>query len=69
VVKCGSREAAVFEAFYATGANGWHVAFSCVMRLGEDFRKRSGKTIAVKELWMLAEKEEEEDKDAIRVFY
>lgn len=67
LVKCGSREAAVAEAFYTAGVNGWSVAFSCVMRLGEDFEERSGKVKRVDELWMLAE--EEEDEDAVRVFY
>jgi hypothetical protein len=67
IVKCGSREAAATEAFFAAGANGWNVAFSCVMRLGEDFEERFGKVTPVEELWMLAE--EEEDKNVVRVFY
>jgi hypothetical protein len=30
LVKCGSREAAVAEAYYAAGVNGWNVDFTCV---------------------------------------
>jgi hypothetical protein len=67
MIKCGSREAATSEAFYATGLNGWSVAFSCVMRLGEDFEERTGKPKPVDDLWVLAE--EEEDNDLVRVFY
>jgi hypothetical protein len=68
MIKCGSRAAAISEAFYATGVNGWNVAFSCVMRVGEDFEERSGKATPVEELWMLAE-EEEEESEHVRVFY
>ncbi len=67
LVKCGSREAAAAEAYYAAGVNGWNIAFSCVMRLGEDFEERSGKVKRVKELWMLAD--EETDENVVRVFY
>ncbi|KAF1946920.1 hypothetical protein EJ02DRAFT_393389 [Clathrospora elynae] len=67
LIKCGSREAAVAEAFYAAGVNGWNIAFSCTMRLGEDFEERSGKVKKMDELWMLAD--EEEDKNVVRVFY
>jgi hypothetical protein len=67
LVKCGSREAAAAEAFYATGVNGWNLAFSCVMKLGKDFEDRSGKAKKIKELWMLAE--EEEDEKVVRLFY
>jgi hypothetical protein len=67
LVKCGSREAAVAEAFYAAGVNGWSLAFSCVMKLGEDFEERSGTAKKVNELWMLAE--EENDEKTIKVFY
>jgi hypothetical protein len=67
VIRCGSRDAATAEAFYAAGVNGWNVAFSCVTRLDETFEERSGKTKKVDELWMLAEGEE--DKETIRVFY
>jgi hypothetical protein len=67
MIKCGSRAAAISEAFYATGVNGWNVAFSCVMRVGEDFEERSGKATPVEELWMLAE--EEEESEHVRVFY
>lgn len=67
LVKCGSREAAVAEAFYATTVNGWNLAFSCVMRLGQDFEERDRYIKRVDELWMLAE--EEKDTDAVRIFY
>jgi hypothetical protein len=66
LVKYGSREAAVAEAFYAVGVNGWNIAFSCVMKLGENFEKRSGKVKRVEKLWMLAEPKETE---VDRVFY
>jgi hypothetical protein len=64
LIKCGSREAAVSEAFYAAGS-GWNVAFSCVMRADENFDEDKMKK--VDELWMLGE--DEEDEDAVRVFY
>ncbi|KAF1980136.1 hypothetical protein BU23DRAFT_594464, partial [Bimuria novae-zelandiae CBS 107.79] len=32
LVKCGSRDAAAAEAFYAAGVNGWSVVFSCAVR-------------------------------------
>jgi hypothetical protein len=67
LVKCGSREAAAAEAFYASGANGWNIVFSCVMRLGETFDERSGPVERVDELWKLAE--DAEDDTTIRVFY
>lgn len=67
LVKCGSREAAAAEAFYAAGANGWNVAFSCVMRHGETFDDRNGSVERVDELWKLSE--DAEDDDTIRVFY
>jgi hypothetical protein len=66
--KCGSREAAVAEAFYAAGVNGWSLAFSCVMKLGEEFEERSGTAKKVNELWMLAE-EDDDDQKTIKVFY
>ncbi|KAL1800823.1 hypothetical protein ACET3X_001165 [Alternaria dauci] len=65
--KCGSREAAVAEAFYASGVNGWSLAFSCVMKLGADFEERSGTAKKVNELWMLAE--EDDDEKTVKVFY
>jgi hypothetical protein len=67
IIKCGSREAATTEAFNAAGVNGWNVAFSCIMRLGEDFEERNGIASPVKELWMLGK--EEKDKSVVRVFY
>ncbi|CAG5190075.1 uncharacterized protein ALTATR162_LOCUS12123 [Alternaria atra] len=67
LVKCGSREAAVAEAFYAAGVNDWSLAFSCVTKLGEDFEERPGTAKKVNELWMLAE--EEDDVKTIKVFY
>lgn len=67
MIRCGSRDAAVAEAFYASGVNGWNVAFSCVMRLGEDFEERSGKAKVVNDLAQLAQ--DDEDEENIRVFY
>jgi hypothetical protein len=67
LVKCGGREAAVANAFYAAGVNGWSLAFSCVMKLGEDFEERSGTAKRVKELGMLAE--EEDNEKVVKVFY
>lgn len=67
LVKCGSREAAVAESFYAAGVNGWNIAFSCVMRLGEDFDEKRGGVEKVNDLWQLAEETKEEHN--IRAFY
>lgn len=67
LVKCGSREAAVAEAFHAASINGWNVVFSCVTRLGEEFDDRHGKVVRVPELWHLAQ--ECVDKECIRIFY
>lgn len=67
LIKCGSREAAIMEAFHAAGMNGWNVAFSCVMRLGEDFEERCGKAKQIERLWELGL--EEHAGDEIRVFY
>lgn len=69
LIKCGSREAATSEAFYATGVNGWSVAFSCITRLGEGFDDRNGKAQAQEELWMLAEDDEDDEEENVRVFY
>jgi hypothetical protein len=63
----GSREAAIAEAFYAVGVNGWNVVFSCVTRVGESFEDRDGKVKKVDELWQLAEAEK--DEKVVRVFY
>jgi len=68
LVRCGSREAAITEAFYAAGVNGWNVAFSCVTRLDETFDECSGRIQKVDQLWMLADSEEE-DQETLRVFY
>ncbi|ORX94641.1 hypothetical protein BCR34DRAFT_629171 [Clohesyomyces aquaticus] len=67
LVKCGSREAAAAEAFYASGVNGWNVTFSCVLRVGETWEERSGAAERVNELWNLAEDAESES--TIRAFY
>ncbi|KAJ4319098.1 hypothetical protein N0V94_004058, partial [Neodidymelliopsis sp. IMI 364377] len=67
LVKCGSRKAAVAEAFHATGFYGWNLVFSCVMRLDEDVDGRGGKFRKVGQLWMLAD--EDDDGKAVRVFY
>lgn len=69
MIRCGSREAATSEAFYATGVNGWSVAFGCVTRLGEGFDDRNGKALPQEDLWMLAEDDDEDDDDNVRVFY
>lgn len=67
LIKGGSREAVVSEAFYAAGVNGWNVAFGCVTRLDEDFEERRGHVKRVEHLWSLAE--EEDDEHVVRVFY
>ena len=67
LVKCGSREAAVSEAYHSAGVNGWNVAFSCVMRLAEGYDERDGKAKKVQHLHMLSD--EDEDKQSIRTFY
>ena len=68
LVKCGSREAATAEAFYAAGVNGWNVAFSCVTRLDETFEDGNGQVEKVEELWMLAE-DAVEPQESVRAFY
>ncbi|KAF2181480.1 hypothetical protein K469DRAFT_691967 [Zopfia rhizophila CBS 207.26] len=67
LVKCGSREAAAAEAFYAAGVNGWNVAFSCVVRMGETFSDRTGAAERVEELWNLGE--DGKDDTTVRVFF
>ncbi|OWY50689.1 hypothetical protein AALT_g11860 [Alternaria alternata] len=67
LVKCGSREAVLEEAFYAVGVNGWNLDFSCVMKLGEGVEERSKTAKRVDKLWMLAE--EDDDENNIKVFY
>ncbi|KAF2125085.1 hypothetical protein P153DRAFT_120294 [Dothidotthia symphoricarpi CBS 119687] len=70
LVKCGSREAAVAEAFYAAGVNGWSVVFSCVMRFGEDVFSTTGTTEKVDELWTLTKDNEIGVADgSVRIFY
>lgn len=68
LIRCGSREAAAAEAFYAAGVNGWSVSFSCVMRGDEDLEGDEGKIKRVEDLWMLGEEGEEEEECA-RVFF
>lgn len=68
MVKCGSREAAVAEVFHAVGFNGWNLVFSCAMRVDEGVEERGGKFKRVKDLWMLAD-ENEDDEESARVFY
>ena len=63
VVKCGRREAAASEAFYAAGVNGWNVVFSCIRREGDTGKK----VTKVDELWRMAEKPQDEQE--LRVFY
>ena len=65
LISCGSREAAVIEAFCAAGY-GWNVIFSCVMRLGETLGEHEGKVERVDSLWKLAEMKSGGE---IRVFY
>jgi hypothetical protein len=62
--KCGSREAAVAEAFYAVVSKRWSLAFSCVMRLDDNSEERPGPTEKVDQLWMLSEKGK-----TVKVFY
>lgn len=68
LVRCGSREAAIAEAFYGAGANGWSLVFACVMRLRETCVERpGGMWERVDELWELADESSEDD--VVRVFY
>ncbi|KAL1598866.1 hypothetical protein SLS60_008009 [Paraconiothyrium brasiliense] len=67
LIRCGSRDAAAAEAFYASGVNGWSVVFSCVMRADDELEGSEGKIKRVDELWMLGE--DEEDDDCTRVFF
>jgi hypothetical protein len=57
LVRCGSREAAVAEAFYAAGVNGWNIAFRCISKLEEAFEEKSGEDNKFGNLWRLAEQE------------
>jgi hypothetical protein len=65
VVKCGTRERASAEAFYATVLNGWSVELSCVLREGEMLTKNAKR---VEKLWELGE-EDAIVKEGARVFY
>lgn len=65
VVKCGTREGASAEAFYAAGVNGWSVVFSCVLREEERLTENARR---VEKLWELGEKDENV-KEGARVFY
>lgn len=67
LVKCGSREAAVTEAFFAAGVHGYNVTFACVMRLDEDFAGSSGRAKKVEQLSDLAV--ESHSRMDVRVFY
>ncbi|KAL6710989.1 hypothetical protein ACN47E_006864 [Coniothyrium glycines] len=73
LIRCGSREAAVSEAFHSAGANGWNVIFSCIFKFGEDFQERPAMTKVkrAEHLWMLAEEAfaEASSESSIRVFY
>lgn len=63
IIKCGIREGASAEAFYAAGVNGWSVVFSCVHREEERLTENARR---VEKLWELGEKDENE---GARVFY
>jgi hypothetical protein len=68
--RCGSRKAAIAEAFYAAAFSGWSLAFSCVTRLDEEFDECSGMIKEVSELSELSKlKEDKEDVKTVRVFY
>lgn len=69
LVKCGSREAAVAEVFYAAGLNGWNLVFSCVIRAEESVEERGGKFRRVDKVWMLADDDDDEHDEFVRVFY
>lgn len=68
LVKCGSREAAVAEAFHGTGFNGWNLVFSCVIRGDVSVEERGGKFRRVESLWMLGDDDDDDD-ESDRVFY
>ncbi|OCK73970.1 hypothetical protein K432DRAFT_311667 [Lepidopterella palustris CBS 459.81] len=68
IVKCGRREAAAAEAFYAAGVNGWNVVFSCVTKDGEGFAECRGKEVdRLENLWRFVDNVEDGGK--MRVFY
>jgi hypothetical protein len=69
MIRCGSREAAIAEAFHATGAHGFSIAFSCVQRLGEGFDDKNGNAQKVDKLCMLAKPNKDEDNSSVHVFY
>lgn len=68
LIKCGSKETAVAEAFHASGNNGWNLVFSCITRAGVNVGERGGKFKRVKSLWMLADDDADDD-ESVRVFY
>lgn len=67
LVRCGSREAAAAEAFYAAGVNGWTVSFSCAMRANDVLSPGEERIKKLDELWMLGEEEDEDN--CTRVFF
>jgi hypothetical protein len=67
LVRCGSREAATAETFYASGVNGLNLVFSCVMRQDQALDTFQGKVRKVDELSKVAERHR--NVDLMRVFY
>lgn len=65
IVKCGIREEALAEIFYAVAANGWSVEFGCVIREGERFTENAKRVERLLELG----KEDGNRKEEARVFY
>jgi hypothetical protein len=75
-VRCGSRDAAAAEIFYAAGAHGWSTVFAAVGRESEIdlFEKGVAKVERVTGLWGLAELDKDEEKNAkeqstVKMFY
>lgn len=71
LVKCGSRQAAIAEVFYATGVNGWSLSFSCVTRDDEELSESVVRVQRVEELWQLGEEQQQTvaHGKTVRVFY
>ena len=65
LVKRGTRKGAIAEIYYAAGAIGWTVEFSCIFRDGERF---TGNAKRVEKLLELCE-EDGNGKEEAKVFY
>lgn len=69
LAKFGSRETAAAEVFHATGLNGWNLVFSCVIRADDSIEDRGGRIRRVDHLWKLADDDNDDDDQSVRIFY